>query len=159
MMLAIDSPVGVLILKSNGSAITGVEYAGRRKPRGADAPDSLLREAERQLARYFAGKPRKFDLPLAPAGSAFNLRAWKAMSEIPYGETRSYGDIAFDIGSGPRAIGGACGRNPIAIVIPCHRVLAAGGAIGGYSGGEGLATKRFLLGLEGAWPARESAAA
>lgn len=159
-MLSIDSPVGVLTIRSDGDAITDIDYAGRGKTRRMrDDATPLEREAAKQLARYFAGRLRRFDLPLAPEGTAFNRKAWRAMAAIPFGETRSYGEIAFEIGSGPRAIGGACKRNPIPILIPCHRVLAARGALGGYSGGEGLATKRVLLKLEGVWPVRESSAA
>ena len=90
-------------------------------------------------------------LPLAPAGSPFEKRVWSAMQKIPYGETRCYGDLASDIRSAPRAVGGACGKNPIPIVIPCHRVLAKAG-LGGYSGAGGLDTKQALLRLEGALP-------
>ena len=108
----------------------------------------LLDEAARQLAAYFDGKLRDFDLPLSPAGTAFEGRVWDAMQTIPYGETRTYGDLAHATDSGPRAVGRACGKNPIPIVIPCHRVLAHGG-LGGYSGDGGLATKQRLLALEG----------
>ena len=90
-----------------------------------------------------------FDLPLAPAGTAFEGRVWAAMQAIPYGETRCYGDLAEATGSAPRAVGRACGKNPIPIVVPCHRVLAKTG-LGGYSGDGGLVTKQRLLALEGA---------
>ena len=90
-------------------------------------------------------------MPLAPAGSGFRQRVWQAMQAIPVGETRSYGALARALGSAPRAVGGACGANPIPILIPCHRVVAGGG-LGGYSGGAGLATKIALLKLEGALP-------
>jgi len=112
----------------------------------------LLDEAARQLQAYFEGKLSHFDLPLAPAGSPFENRVWTEMQQIPYGETRCYGDLAAAIGSAPRAVGGACGRNPIPIVVPCHRGLAKTG-MGGYSGQGGLDTKRALLRLEGALPA------
>ena len=104
---------------------------------------------QRQLDAYFAGHLTRFDLPLAPSGSPFEVGVWTAMAEIPYGETRVYGELAASVGSAPRAVGRACGRNPIPIVIPCHRVLAKAG-LGGYSGSGGLATKRHLLALEGA---------
>ena len=142
--IALDSPVGRLTVSSNGGAI--VEIAWKDAPEGPETP--LLTEARRQLEAYFAGRLKAFDLPLRPAGSAFDLRVWAAMQQIPHGQTRRYGELAMEVGSGPRAIGGACGRNPIPIVIPCHRVLASGG-LGGYSGGAGLATKRALLALEG----------
>jgi methylated-DNA-[protein]-cysteine S-methyltransferase len=109
----------------------------------------LLGEAARQLDAYFAGRLTRFDLALAPTGSPFEQLVWTAMRAIPYGETRCYGELAAAVGSAPRAVGRACGRNPIPIVIPCHRVLARTG-LGGYSGAGGLTTKRRLLMLEGA---------
>ena len=109
----------------------------------------LLSEAARQLDAYFAGKLADFDLKLRPAGSNFETRVWAAMQDIPYGETRCYGDLAATTGSAPRAVGRACGKNPIPIVIPCHRVLGKGW-LGGYSGSGGLRTKQALLALEGA---------
>jgi len=109
----------------------------------------LLVEAARQLDAYFAGRLSVFDLPLRPAGSEFERRVWSAMQAIPFGKTRCYGELATAIGSAPRAVGGACGKNPIPIVIPCHRVLGKAG-LGGYSGSGGLKTKQTLLALEGA---------
>jgi methylated-DNA-[protein]-cysteine S-methyltransferase len=143
--LAFDSPVGRLVVTEMDGAVVALGWG-----EGSDGEATpLLREARRQIEAYFARRLRRFDLPLAPEGSAHEQRVWAALRQIPYGETRSYGELAFAVGSGPRAIGRACGRNPIAIVVPCHRVLARGG-LGGYSGGEGLATKRRLLALEGA---------
>jgi len=141
--LAIDSPVGRLTLSATPETIVSISWADA--PQGE--PHALLIEAERQLEAYFAGRLTAFDLPLAPAGSAFDRRVWQAMRQIPYGQTRSYGELAMEVGSAPRAIGGACGRNPIPIVIPCHRVVARNGR-GGYSGGSGPATKDTLLTLE-----------
>ena len=109
----------------------------------------LLARAEAYLAAYFAGDLHHFDLPVAPAGTTHDRKVWRAMQDIPSGETRTYGDIARAIASSPRAVGNACGRNPIPIIIPCHRIVGAGGAIGGYSGQGGAETKRFLLRLEG----------
>lgn len=143
--LAFDSPVGRLVMTESGEAIVAIGWDD--SPAGEATP--LLAEARRQIKAYFAGDLRRFDLPLNPRGSAHERQVWAAMQQIPYGETRSYSDLARDIGSGPRAVGNACGRNPIPIVIPCHRVLAKHG-IGGYSGGEGLPTKRRLLALEAA---------
>jgi methylated-DNA-[protein]-cysteine S-methyltransferase len=91
-------------------------------------------------------------LPLTPAGTPFQRRVWATLAEIPFGQTRSYGDLARELGSGPRAVGGACGRNPIPLLIPCHRVLTADGHLGGYSGQGGLVTKMQLLRHEGAIP-------
>jgi methylated-DNA-[protein]-cysteine S-methyltransferase len=160
--IVFDSPAGRLTITEADGAIVALGWGdlergrlARKETCGRDgrAPKatSLLREARRQIEAYFACRLDRFDLPLAPRGSPHEQRVWAAMRQIPYGETRSYSDLAFAVGSGPRAIGKACGRNPIAIVIPCHRVLAKG-SLGGYSGGQGLPTKRFLLALEGAAP-------
>jgi methylated-DNA-[protein]-cysteine S-methyltransferase len=143
--LSISSPVGNLVLDEEDGALVAVRWAGGERRNGS----ALLAEAARQLDLYFAGKLARFDLPLRPAGTNFEHRVWEAMQKIPYGETRCYGDLASDIGSAPRAVGGACGRNPIPIVIPCHRVLGKAG-LGGYSGSGGLETKQTLLALEGA---------
>jgi methylated-DNA-[protein]-cysteine S-methyltransferase len=143
--ISLDGPVGRLAIIEAAGAIVAIRWAAEIE----DEPTPLLAEACRQLTAYFAGHLYRFDLPLAPAGTAFERRVWAAMREIPYGETRRYGELALELGSAPRAVGGACGKNPIPIVIPCHRVLARGG-IGGYSGGDGLATKRALLALEAA---------
>jgi methylated-DNA-[protein]-cysteine S-methyltransferase len=140
-----DSPVGRLLIVEEDGAIVRIDWADGAT--GEAMP--LLAEACRQLAAYFAGRLRHFDLPLRPEGSPFDHKVWAAMRQIPYGETRCYGDLARDIGSAPRAVGNACGHNPIPIVIPCHRVLARGG-FGGYSGNGGVMTKRALLALEGA---------
>jgi methylated-DNA-[protein]-cysteine S-methyltransferase len=147
--LSIPSPVGRLTIAEEGDVIVAISWEDARDDQAAGNGSPLLAEAARQLDAYFAGRLTRFDLPLAPAGSPFETRVWTAMAEIPYGETRCYGDLAETVGSAPRAIGRACGRNPIPIVIPCHRVLAKTG-LGGYSGQGGLATKRHLLALEGA---------
>jgi methylated-DNA-[protein]-cysteine S-methyltransferase len=141
--IAIDSPVGRLTLSATPEAIVSIAWTEDAQ----GEPNALLVEARRQLEAYFAGRLAVFDLPAAPAGSPFDKRVWQAMQKIPYGQTRSYGELAMEVGSAPRAIGGACGRNPIPIVIPCHRVLARKG-LGGYSGGTGLPTKQRLLALE-----------
>jgi len=143
--LSISSPIGRLTIEEAGDKIVAIRWG--EAPGGNGSP--LLAEAARQLAAYFAGQLHDFDLPLAPEGTPFEGRVWAAMRGIPYGETRSYGDLAGATGSAPRAVGRACGRNPIPIVVPCHRVLAKSG-LGGYSGEGGLATKQRLLALEGA---------
>ena len=107
----------------------------------------VLDKARDQLHAYFDGDLTTFSLPLAPAGSAYRRTVWQALCEIPYGETRSYQDIAAKAGGSARSVGQANGRNPIPLLIPCHRVVAAS-HVGGYSGGEGLVTKRWLLALE-----------
>lgn len=145
-----DSPVGRLTLKSNGKALTHVEfeeprYPSEAAPRGEDA---IITKTRRQLDKYFEGKLRAFDLPLAPEGTEFQQRVWAALLKIPYGATRSYGQQAQLIGSpkAVRAVGLANGRNPIAIIIPCHRVIGANGSLTGYGGG--MARKQLLLDLE-----------
>jgi methylated-DNA-[protein]-cysteine S-methyltransferase len=143
--LSISSPVGRLVLDEQDGALVAIRWADEKPGNGSP----LLAEAARQLDAYFAGNLTEFDLPLRPAGSAFERRVWDGMLGIPYGKTRSYGELAAGIGSGPRAVGGACGKNPIPIVIPCHRVLAKAG-MGGYSGSGGLKTKQALLAIEGA---------
>ena len=144
--LAFATPLGDITLFEDDGALVSIDW-GRAK---GEQPSPLLTEARHQIDAYFDGELQDFDLPLRPEGTAFQRRLWNELRNIPYGHTASYGDIAHRIDSGPRAVGGACGRNPLPIVIPCHRVLASGGRIGGYSGMEGLDTKRFLLRLEGA---------
>lgn len=112
-----------------------------------DAETPLLQAASLQLEEYFDRRRKSFDLPLAPAGTAFQKSVWRAMQQIPYGEVMPYIAIARQLGTSPRAVGGACGRNPLPIIIPCHRVVASGG-LGGYSGFDGLDSKSFLLSLE-----------
>ncbi len=112
----------------------------------------LLKAAQEELEAYFAKKLQRFTVPVAPMGTAFQKRVWDALLDIPFGETRSYGRLAEHLKTGPRALGHACGRNPIPILIPCHRVLTAAGGLGGYSGLEGIDSKRTLLALEGGLP-------
>lgn len=142
--LSFESPVGLLTATERDGAIVALTWGPPSDP--DETP--LLREAKRQLDAYFAGRLRDFDLPIAPDGTLFQRRVGAAMRRIPYGEVRTYGDLARDVGSAARAIGGACGRNPLPVIVPCHRVLGSGGAIGGYSGGGGPDTKRRLLALE-----------
>lgn len=119
------------------------------------APSPLLMEAKGQLDAYFDGDLTHFNLPLKPMGTKHQEKVWHAMQEIPYGKTRTYGSIAEEIGSAAQAVGSACGRNPIPILIPCHRIIARAGKLGGYSGDGGLYTKRALLVLEGALSVEE----
>ena len=148
--ISVHSPVGRLGIFAADDAIVSIGWGGEAC--GEETP--LLAEARRQLDAYFDRRLTNFDLPLRPAGSPFEQRVWAAMRQIPHGQTRRYGELAMEVGSGPRAIGRACGRNPIPIVIPCHRILARGG-LGGYSGGTGLETKQMLLALEGAAPPQQ----
>jgi methylated-DNA-[protein]-cysteine S-methyltransferase len=145
----VDTPVGRLALEADYDAVTGVRWASAGERSRDKRPSPILKEAARQLDRYFGRKLRRFDLPLAARGTDFQKRVWAMMRDIPYGETATYGGMAIALGSGPRAIGMACGRNPIPIIVPCHRVLGSGGKEGGFSGGRGLPTKRQLLALEG----------
>lgn len=147
--LALDSPLGPLVLTERDGSLVELDWGeAAAAPNGHPTP--VLQAARDQLDAYFAGRSRAFDLPLAPAGTAFQQRVWRAMIEIPAGRTTTYGALAAAIGSSPRAVGNACGTNPIPIIVPCHRVVGGGGRLGGYSGHDGPATKRFLLGLEGA---------
>jgi methylated-DNA-[protein]-cysteine S-methyltransferase len=146
----IPSPVGDLIARVARGALTRLDFArGDDAPRGPAAEgDPLLERVAAQIDEYFAGRRRAFDLPLAPRGTPFQRRVWDSLLEIPYGATQSYGAIARRIGqpTAVRAVGLANGRNPIAIIIPCHRVIGTDGSLTGYAGG--LAIKRALLALE-----------
>ena len=113
-------------------------------------PSPLLVETKRQLDAYFDGDLTNFDIPINPMGSAHQEKVWRAMLDIPCGQTMTYGALAKKIGSAAQPVGSACGRNPIPILIPCHRVIGSNGNFGGYSGDGGLYTKRALLVLEGA---------
>lgn len=142
--LSIMSPVGALTLTEDADAITALSWAD-----GGDDQTPLLRRAAGQLQAYFAGTNMVFDLPLRVAGSDLQRRVCDAMSAIPLGETRTYGELAAMLGVPAQAIGQACGGNPIPVIIPCHRVLGANG-LGGFSGGTGIETKVALLRHEGA---------
>jgi methylated-DNA-[protein]-cysteine S-methyltransferase len=155
----VDSPVGLLILKSEGEHLTGIYMSGTYMDAPSQLPAELhnwvldptaepLRETARQLEEYFQGARREFDLPLRLEGTDFQRRAWRNLLEIPYGKTRSYGEQAQRIGNpkASRAVGLANGRNPIPIVVPCHRVIGAHGSLTGFGGG--IARKRWLLAHE-----------
>lgn len=145
MIAGVDSPVGRLALTEADGAITALDWRSVQ----ARPATALTQEAARQLAAYFEGELTGFTLPLAPRGSEFQQAFYRALRAIPYGETRTYGDLAAQLGVSAQAIGQACGANPIPILIPCHRVLAASG-LGGFSGAGGVDTKVALLRLEGA---------
>lgn len=146
--ISFSSPVGDLTIQSDGTAIVVLEWGITESQGTSQNSTRLLNSARAQILAYFSGDLENFDLPLAPAGTAFQQKVWAAMQKIPYGDTQTYGALARDIHSGPRPVGTACGANPIPILIPCHRVVAAHG-LGGYSGEGGLATKQTLLALEG----------
>jgi methylated-DNA-[protein]-cysteine S-methyltransferase len=145
----VPSPVGELVLTGDGRNLTRIGFAGRTPvdPGWREDPAPFA-AAVRQLTEYFAGERRTFDLPLAPDGTAFQRQVWAALAAIPYGETTSYAAVAEAIGhpGSARAVGAANGANPIAIVVPCHRVVGADGTLTGYAGG--LDAKRSLLTLE-----------
>ncbi len=151
-VLTMESPVGPIRLTADEAAITELMFVepGTASSTPADEDVSpLLAEASRQLRAYFAGQLQEFDLPLAARGTVFQRRVWAELAKIPYGVTTSYGQIAarLDLPMGAsRAVGTANGANPIAIVVPCHRVIGSNGKLVGYAGG--LARKRFLLGHE-----------
>ncbi len=150
----LESPIGELLLLGDGELLRGLHFQEGLRPvrvgeswRRAEEP---FAEARDQLGEYFAGERVEFDLPAAGDGTPFQRRVWAALAEIPYGETLSYGELAGRIGrpSASRAVGMANGRNPISIVVPCHRVIGSDGALTGYGGG--VERKRFLLELEAA---------
>ena len=142
---SVETPIGPLRLSAQGGRLSRVEFAAAAENR-SDEP--VLLEAEAQLRAYFAGELRGFELPLAPRGTDFQLSVWEALLEIPYGATTTYSELAAAIGcpSACRAVGAANGRNPLAVIVPCHRVIGAAGALTGYGGG--LERKRALLALE-----------
>ena len=148
----VDSPVGPLTLVDEEARLAGLYMADQRHLPAAstfgprdDAVQPALRE---QLTAYFAGELREFDVPLAVAGTPFQRRVWAALQQVPYGTTCSYADLAAAIGraTAVRAVGAANGRNPVCIVVPCHRVVGSGGSLTGYAGGVGR--KQLLLALE-----------
>ena len=142
--ITLQSPTGPLTIFEEEGEIIVVEWG-----RASDSTETpLLLKAKEQLEEYFAGERDVFDLPLRPEGTDFQQAVWQQMRAIPYGEIKTYGDLAKTLGSHARAVGGACGRNPIPILIPCHRVMGVGGKLTGFSGGEGVTTKEALLRLE-----------
>lgn len=154
-----ESPLGKMLLAADDGGLMGAWFYGQRyfarglegaeknERRGVPFDSPVLLAARRWLDAYFAGeRPDAADVPLAPRGTAFQRRVWDALLAIPYGETRAYGELAAVLGSSPRAVGAAVGRNPISVIVPCHRVLGAGGSLTGYAGG--LERKQDLLELE-----------
>jgi methylated-DNA-[protein]-cysteine S-methyltransferase len=149
-----ESPIGRLLLTSDGTRLTGLFMEPSRKAQSCggfaeDVTVEPLAAAVLQLQEYFAGSRRVFDLPLSLQGTVFQQRVWRVLTEIPYGETWSYGQLARRIGNpnASRAVGLASGRNPISILVPCHRVIGADGSLTGYGGG--VERKQWLLAHEG----------
>ncbi len=156
----LDSPIGPLTLAADDSGLRVVEfpenrYLAKRDSSWVAADHPILALTRTQLVEYFAGRRQRFELPLAPRGTPFQLEVWQALAEIPHGKTWSYGQLANPPGrpQARRAVGAANGRNPLPIVLPCHRVIGASGALTGFGGG--LPTKQFLLELEGALPPQQ----
>ncbi|WDS35993.1 methylated-DNA--[protein]-cysteine S-methyltransferase [Pseudoxanthomonas sp.] len=154
----IPSPVGPLLIVASDTGLHAIEFPSNRHPvkHGSSwqpGDHAVLRETQAQLDAYFAGTLKAFDLPLAPHGTDFQEQVWTMLASIPYGSTWSYADLAIALGkpTATRAVGAANGRNPLPIVLPCHRVIGSNGALTGFGGG--LPTKEFLLQLEGALPA------
>lgn len=141
------TPIGVVAITANGEAIVSLRLAAENPSEGAPS-SPLLAAAAEQLDEYFGGRRQRFELPLSPGGTDFQRRVWDSLCEIPYGETRSYGEIAAAVGNpnAARAVGMANNRNPVMIVVPCHRVVGSDGSLVGYAGG--LEVKRFLLEME-----------
>lgn len=154
--LYVESPIGGLRLYEQDGAIIRIDWRQTPEPSddvsGNEARSTLLVQAAEQLDDYFARRRQTFDLPLKPAGASLNQAVWQAMLQIPFGRTRTYGEVSTELQSTAQEVGAACGANPIPIIIPCHRILAAGGRLGGYSGRGGVETKRWLLHFEGALP-------
>lgn len=144
------SPIGTLTLVSDGEALVYLEFENNKypAPKFPKGEDAIIKQAKKELDLYFAGKLKDFTVPVKPEGTEFQRACWKALTKIPYGATRSYGEQATKIGKpkAVRAVGLANGRNPIPIIIPCHRVIGANGSLTGFGGG--LPTKQFLLELE-----------
>jgi methylated-DNA-[protein]-cysteine S-methyltransferase len=153
---SIESPLGQVLLVSDGTSLTGAYFYGQKyEPTpGPDwVPDpelKILKRAGLQLREYFTGNRRRFHIPVQLQGTPFQMKVWNAISEIPLGETRSYGQLADQVGNpiATRAVGAAVGRNPVSVIIPCHRVIGRDGSLTGYAGG--LERKRALLSLEAA---------
>ena len=139
------SPLGTLAITERDGAICRVRWLSTPY----NGQSELLAKAALQLDAYFAGELTQFSLPISPGGTPFDMSVWAELGRIPYGTTCTYGSIARSVGGISRAVGTACGRNPIPIIVPCHRVVSADGSLGGFSGGDGLPTKRSLLELEG----------
>ena len=153
--LTLESPIGELHLESDGTALTRLTIIGRVSPVAphtcSPSPDRVIKAATKQLSEYFAGKRKVFDVPLSVSGTEFQRAVWHQLEGIPFGEVRGYGQLGAAIGkpTASRAVGGCVGANTIAVIIPCHRVLASDARITGFSGGDGITTKQWLLDHEG----------
>ena len=140
----LNSKLGNLLIVSNGKTITGLNWTKKRQ---LPATSALLKTASEEIVAYLAGKLKSFSVPTETGGTQMQKAIWEMMSDIPYGKTLTYGEVAAKLKTSPRVIGNACGANPIPIIIPCHRIVGKQG-LGGYSGNGGLRTKQFLLDVE-----------
>jgi methylated-DNA-[protein]-cysteine S-methyltransferase len=143
--LIIDSPVGLLLLCSSGRAITKLSWLDDEVSRPADDPDAICRLAAKELQAYFSRNLLYFTIPVSLGGSKLQRAVWDAIVNIPFGTVLTYGNVAQALNTGARAVGTACGKNPVPIIVPCHRIVGAGGKLTGFSGGNGVLTKGFLL--------------
>lgn len=153
-IIRVNSPIGRLEITASGDRVIGLDIERDGSLPHESTPEkksAVLAKAAKQLSEYFAGKRREFDVPVSLAGTAFQKSVWDTLANIPFGQVRSYGDVGISTGraTAGRAVGGAVGANPIPIIVPCHRVLASDGRITGYSGGNGIETKAWLLDHEG----------
>ena len=146
MNALLTSPLGPLYVEADEHGLTKLYTDGHRLHADAGPDDGTFAEVQKQLDEYYSGERTEFDLPLSEHGTPFELAVWARLREIPYGETTTYGELARELGSVPRAVGRANGRNQISIIVPCHRVIGADGSLTGYAGG--LEAKRALLDLE-----------
>ena len=147
--LTFPSPQGFLNVTEDDGKIVKLDWLEKKDDK-QQTETPLLLECKKQVEEYFRGERTAFDeLPLAPKGTDFQKNVWQALNKIAYGKVKTYGDIAHEVGSVARAVGGACGANPIPIIIPCHRVIAGNQTLGGFSGGQGGKSKKELLFLEG----------
>lgn len=143
-----NKALGLILIRANHSGLISVDFISESEAHETPRPNDLTHRTCAQLKEYFTGHRRRFELPLAPAGTDFQQRVWQALTDIPFGETRSYGELAEQVGSkgGQRAVGAANGKNPISIIVPCHRVIGSDGKLTGYS--SGIARKQWLLAFE-----------
>ena len=142
--LTINTPVGLLTIVEKGCAIKKICWSTSQK----NEKTKLLLRAKKELENYFGGKLTRFTVPINPYGTSFQRKVWNSMAEIPFGKTATYGQIASTLHTSPRAVGNACSKNPLPIIIPCHRVIGGNGALNGYTGGKGLKTKLLLINHE-----------
>jgi len=141
----IKTPMGVLAIEASDEGVTSLTWT---KSEGKTEKHPIIAQAVNELSGYFAGKLKEFDVPLDIEGTAFQCKVWAAMGDVPYGKTVTYGALAKKLKTSARAVGGACGANPVPVIVPCHRIVGSDNKLTGYSGGSGVKTKQALLKLE-----------